>query len=188
MSIILPLAMMILWVVILAQDLAVRRVSRVVLVALAGLALVGHTWPWWAVTVLALACPRRYVGYLTALALPVGVLTNQLAPALALSIGAWVWSLGGWGGADGIVLLALALRHNSPGLLVGSMAMLAGGAILMLVRRQSLQRVLVAVPTVLNWRSAIGDIPAESEMPVAAALAAAGLVMEVYGLWLIVFG
>ena len=105
---------------------------------------------------------------------------------MALTAGTTAWALAWWGGADGIVLLALALRCGMAGLVAGSLAAVAMGLALMVVRRRSLQNLLAAVPGVLALRQARAfdeGIPARMEMPAAAALAVAGMIVEVIRLW-----
>ena len=112
-----------------------------------------------------------------------------LAPALALAVGIAAWSLGWWGAADSVVLIVLGMRYGMAGLLVGAVVSAGSALALMAIRRRSLWRLFAIVgnvvvtrklPSLLPAEEGEGDvIPAEAEMPAAAALAAAGLAMEV---------
>jgi len=166
------------------QDLRTRRVSLFVLAALAAVAASSHAWPWWILTAAALLWPsRRQAWILAPAAFAVGLVTTASAPALGLAAGATAWALGWWGGADAVVLLALSLRHGALGLTAGALAALAAGLAVTLVRRRSLSSILAALPGFVTRRSMEPKVPAESEMPAAAAMAFAGLVMEGVLIW-----
>jgi Flp pilus assembly protein protease CpaA len=171
---------LILWAVVLVQDLRHRRISMVALVALAIASLIGQSWPWWIAVSAALAWPRRYAMLIVPVAIGLGVVTNAPPPAIALAGGALAWALGWWGGADSIALLALGLRHGLPGLLAGSVTLALAGAAVMIVRRRS---ALGLVPVLteamfLRKQEEDVDIPPNAEMPAAAALAVAGMALE----------
>jgi Flp pilus assembly protein protease CpaA len=106
---------------------------------------------------------------------------------VALATGIVAWALSWWGGADGIALLALALRHGLPGTMAGALAAAAMGVALMLRRKRSPWRLAAAVSDVLALKPT-GEIPADAEMPAAAALAVGGLTMEVITLCRTIFG
>jgi hypothetical protein len=65
----------------------------------------------------------------------------------------------------------------------GMLALVVMGVTLMAARRRSLWGILGALPGFLAFRTADGEIPAGSEMPAAAALGVAGILMEVTILW-----
>jgi hypothetical protein len=168
-----------LWIKAIWQDLARRELSVSVLVGLTFLALVGRPWPWWLAAALALAWPwRRWAGLLALAALAAGAATGDRAPVIALATGATAWSLGWWGGADAILMLALALRHGLVGLMGGCLGLVVMGTWLMVRRGRPLRHLLAALPDVVAQRPVEAEIPDEAEMPAAVALAAAGLVME----------
>jgi hypothetical protein len=175
-----------LWALIIVQDLLWREVSVVALVALTFVSLPGHAWYWWSLAGAALVCPRRA----SALALPpaaivAGVLAGPegWAAALAVAAGAVAWSLGWWGGADAVALMALGLRHGSEGLIVGAIVTALAGLGLMVVRERSLWGLVAAVGDVVKRTPLEGEIPSEAEMPAAAVLGVVGVVMEVATLW-----
>jgi hypothetical protein len=181
-----------LWVLVVVQDLTQREVSVVALTGLTLLALPGQPWPWWLLTGVALLWPWRRNGLaLPPVMLAVGMLAGAegWAPALALAVGIAAWSLGWWGAADSVVLIVLGMRYGMAGLLVGAVASAGAALALMAIRRRSLWRLPAIVgnvivtrrlPSLLPAEKGMEDvIPAEAEMPAAAALAAAGLAMEV---------
>ena len=170
-----------LWAAVVVQDLRERKVSLVVLVALVFLSLLGHSWPWWVLSAIGLVWPwRRRAWCLAPPAIALGVLTDEPVPSLALAPGITAWALGWWGGADTIVLLALALRHGLAGLLAGVLSAVVLGVTLMVVRKQPIAwNLLVALPGLLGQRALDPEVPAAKEMPAAAALGLAGLAMEV---------
>ena len=174
----------VLWGTCAVQDLRSRRVSLVVLAALGAVAVSSRSWPWWTVTIAALLWPWRSNAWLLAApACVVGLITAASAPALGLAAGATAWALGWWGGADAIVLLALCLRHDEVGLIGGAMAALSTGLSILLLRRQSVLRILNAAPRFIARLPTDRSVPTASEMPAAAAMAFAGLIMEVATIW-----
>jgi hypothetical protein len=176
----LSLAISGLWIATLAQDLARREVSLLVLIALAITSLLGHAWPWWALTGLALLWPSRERALLLVpWALALGAISGEHAPAVALMAGTTAWALSWWGGADGIALLALALRGGWPGLIAGALVSALLGIALMMARKRSWAGLLAIVPGILTLQAEDEDIPADAEMPAAAALAVGGLIVEV---------
>ncbi len=178
-----------LWVLVVVQDLTQRQVSVLALAGLTLLALPGQPWPWWLLTWVTLLWPWRRNGLaLPPVMLAVGVLAGAegWAPALALAVGIAAWSLGWWGAADSVVLIVLGMRYGMAGLLVGAVASAGAALALMAIRGRSPWRLFAIVGNVVVTRKlpsllpAEEDvIPAEAEMPAAAALAAAGLAMEV---------
>ena len=178
-----------LWIAAAVQDLRDREVSLFVLAALTLLALDGHSWPWWVLAAAALLWPasgRPQALTLAPIAVAVGVVTSEMAPAVALAGGIVSWGLGWWGGADGIILFALALRYGLPGLFAGVIVSGVAAVGLMALRRQSAWRVVAAASTALalgrppeRAEDLDAEIPAVSELPAAATLGAAGLFMEV---------
>jgi len=174
------------WLVTIIHDVKSREVPTTFLAGLALVALLGQEWPWWALTGLALLWPlrwRRYALLLAPAALVTGAITGELAIATALMVGSVGWALKWWGGADGIVLLALALRHGYEGMFVGGFVAVTLGIVLTVVRRRSILGFLDAMIGILTQRVLDEDIPPESEIPAAAALAVGGLAMEVNWLW-----
>jgi Flp pilus assembly protein protease CpaA len=156
-----------------------RRVPLLVLLGLAAAALLGRPWPWWVLAGAALLWPWRAQAWILApIAAAAGVWTGHPAAAVALGAGASAWALGWWGGADAIVLLALALRHGPAGLIAGALGALAGSLLVMLLRRQSLHSLLATLPGFLRRRALDSRVPTSSETPAAAAMAIAGVIME----------
>lgn len=179
-----PVALGALWAAVLIGDLRRRRVPLGVLLGLIGLSLIGQAWPWWALTAALLLWPgRRSIAVLAPVAMGVGVVLNAPIPALVLAAGALAWGLNWWGGADSIALAALGLRHGMAGLIAGTLAVTVTGVLIMAVRRRSLTGVWSTLPEALSLqpRDTV-EIPIEAEMPAAAALAVAGLVLEL-GRW-----
>ena len=183
------MAMMGLWMATLAQDLERRVISLFVLAALAVLSLVGQEWPWWvAMSAIVLWPSRENASVLVPLVISAGFITGDLVPAAAMAAGAIAWGLGWWGGADGIALAALALREGLPGLIAGSLAMALMGIVLMITRGRSWTALFATAPDVFSLKARHRSendllIPNDAEMPAAAALAVAGLAMEVIRLW-----
>lgn len=178
--------LMALWFVTLSSDLRHRRVPMPVLLALVMLSLIDQVWPWWLLTGAMLLWPsRRSAIMLAPVAIGAGVVTNSPAPAMAIAAGSVAWALGWWGGADSIALAALGLRHGLIGLITGAIATAIAGLLVMLVRRRALVGLLSVLPEAiaLQPRDA-AEIPAEAEMPAAAALAVAGVVLEI-GSWIV---
>jgi hypothetical protein len=173
-----------LWIATIAQDLRRREVSALVLAPLVVSSLIGHSWPWWVIAGLVLLWPwRGHALILVPVAVGLGAFTNEPAVMVALAGGVTGWALGWWGGADGIALLALALRGGSWGLVAGMLTLVVVGVTLMIARRRSLWGILGALPGFLAFQTTDGEIPAGSEMPAAAALGVAGVLMEVTVLW-----
>jgi Flp pilus assembly protein protease CpaA len=174
-----------LWGAGVVQDLKKRELSLVVLVLVTVLSLLGQPWPWWVLSGLVLVWPwREWAWCLGPPAVFVGIVVGDPAPGLALALGVTAWANSWWGGADGILLLALALRHGLAGVIVGAVSLVVIGLALMVFRRRSAWSLLATLPDFLARRPLVdGEIPAETEMPAAAALAVAGLAMEVITLW-----
>jgi len=173
-----------LWSAAVVGDLRHRRVSLGVVLGLIGLSLIGQPWPWWVVTGALVLWPgRRSIGVLAPVALGVGVVLNAPSQGLVLAVAALAWGLNWWGGADSIALVALGLRHGVSGLIAGTLAVTLTGVLIMAVRRRSLRGVLSTLPEALSLqpRDTV-EIPIDAEMPAAAALAVAGLVLEI-GRW-----
>lgn len=179
------------WLAAIVQDLTRREVSLLVLGSLALVSLIDRAWPWWVLAALALLWPLRHRSrslVLAPIAIGVGAVTGEMPVALALALGSVGWALRWWGGADGIVLLALALRHGRAGLYVGLVLVVVAGLFLTMIRKRSGWEFVTAASGILSRRRLDEQIPPESEMPAAAALAVGGLVMEVDELWTLVFG
>ena len=170
-----------LWLAVLIADLRYRRVPAVVLAALTLVSLFNWPWPWWLMAGVVLLWPwRRSAIWIAPIALVVGMLTNEPAVAAAIAAGCVGWALGWWGGADGIVLLTLALRGDWPGLIGGAIAILIAGLVLMFFRRRPMSGVLIVLPQIVRLEALdTSEIPDASEMPGAAVLAVAGMVGEV---------
>jgi Flp pilus assembly protein protease CpaA len=170
-----------LWALVGWCDWRTRRVPQPLLVLLVALSLLGRPWPWWALAALSMMWPVRQRRTAWCLAIPavvVSQVTGQPALAPAVGLSAVAWSLGWWGGADSLCLLAIAFRYDTSGIIACSLALGAYSLAIMMARRYSL-RVLVAAAQSVACGQAIEDIPAGGEMPAAAAMAAAGIVMEV---------
>lgn len=167
------------------EDLRRREVSIPVLLALGLLALIGRPWPWWAATAAAFLVPRReWAVYVVPLPVAAGLLTGEAPPAVAMAAGLLAWAFRWWGGADGILLSVLALRHGMEGLWAAALALAAGGAAILLLRRRSPLAVLGAALDLLSGRAVAGEeIPEASEVPAAAFLGAAGIALELLSLW-----
>lgn len=168
------------WLAVLIADLRWRRIPAVVLAALTGVSLINSSWPWWLLAGVVLLWPwRKAAIWLAPVALIVGMMTNEPAVATAIAAGSIGWALGWWGGADGIVLLALALRGGWPGLIAGAVAILVAGLALMLIRRRPMFGVLSVLPQIARLEALdTTEIPVESEMPGAAVLAVVGIAVE----------
>ena len=167
------------WLIALVSDLRHRRIPIVILLALVAVSLIGQAWPWWILTGALVLWPgRRSISVLAPVAIGVGVVLNAPIPALVLAAGALAWGVNWWGGADSIALVALGLRHGVAGLIVGTLAVTLTGVLIMAVRRRSLAGVLSTLPEAISLqpRESI-EIPIEAEMPAAAALAVAGLLL-----------
>lgn len=170
----------VLWALALSGDLRRRHVPLSVLLALILLALIGQTWPWWVLTGTLVLWPgRRSISVLAPVAIGVGAVAGEPIQALVLAAGALAWGLNWWGGADSIALIALGLRHGVSGLIAGTAAVALMGIVIMTVRRRSLAGILSTLPDAINLQPRdTPEIPADAEMPAAAALAVAGLVLE----------
>lgn len=174
----------ILWVAVLVGDLRQRRVPIPVLLALAILSLVGQAWPWWLLTGAMLLWPsRRSAIMLVPIALGIGMVTNSPAPAMAIAAGSVAWALGWWGGADSIALATLGLWQGLIGLIVGTIATAVAGLLVMVFRRRAFVGLLSVLPDAIAWQARDSvEIPAEAEMPAAAALAVPGILFSAYSL------
>ena len=129
------------------------------------LSLIGQAWPWWLLTSGMLLWPsRRSAIMLTPIALGIGVAMNTPAPAIAIAAGSAAWALGWWGGADSI---ATAIT----------------GLLVMLFRRRAFIGLLSVLPEAIELKARDSvEIPAEAEMPAAAALAVPGMLLSAYPL------
>ena len=182
MPILISVLLIALWLAVLITDLRARLIPILVLLSLAVLALLGQTWPWWLLIAIALAWPlaqRPTAIMLAPVAIGVGVVTGVQAPGVALAVGVTAWALNWWGGADAIVLVALGLRYGWPGLIAGAAASVVVALSLMLIRRRRLIGVVpVLSEAVLLQPRTVEPIAAEAELPAAAVMAVAGLVLE----------
>jgi Flp pilus assembly protein protease CpaA len=172
-----------LWSAVLITDLRTRRIPIVILLLLTISALLNHAWLWWILIAMTLAWPparRRSVVMLMPLAIGLGVATDATAAGLAVSLGVFAWAFNWWGGADSIALFALGLRYDWPGLIASGITCLIVGLILMLRRRRKLSGLwpVLAEAAALEPR-VTESIPAEAELPAAAALAVVGLAFEI---------
>jgi len=174
-------ALIALWTVTLISDLRHRRIAIPALLALTGLSLIGQSWPWWLLTGAMLLWPSRRSAILLApIAIGVGVATNSPAPGMAIAAGSVAWALSWWGGADSIALAALGLRHGLIGVMVGASAVSIAGLLVMLRRRRTLIGLLTVIPEAIALQARdSAEIPAEAELPAAAVLAVAGLMLEI---------
>lgn len=175
-----------LWIFSAWWDIKMRTVPRPVLFTMVVLGALGRHWVWWVLTVALLACPARWRKYswcIVPLALLAGNVTGQSGLALTLIAAAVPWSLGWWGGGDSLLLIALGFRHDTRGLVVGAVAMVAVALVVMVARKQSVLCLLPAFQDLMAMRSAEIGVSPEFELPAAPALALAGLVMEGVRLW-----
>lgn len=169
-----------LWLVVLISDLHQRRVAIPVLVALLIVSLVGRPWPWWLITGAMILTPRRWLISLIPISLGVGLLTNDLASGLAMAFGIWAWIMNWWAGADAIGLMALTLSAGWVGLVMGLVTVLVTAVVVFLKRRQSPATLLLALGEAVRIQPRLEtEMPAESELPAAVALAVVGIVLEV---------
>lgn len=175
---IVAVAMVLLWSVVVWQDWTTRQVCRTVLVLLLVGALIGRPWPWWILGAAMLASPRQWVMIPAMLAFVVGGLTGQYVPTVVFVVSALGWVLGYWGGGDGIVLLALALRYDLAGLIGIALGGLIGGLVWMYIRKRPLLGLFVAAQNIHNLQPEEA-IPPASEMPAAVPWGLAGLLLEV---------
>jgi hypothetical protein len=176
---IVSLLSLLLWFLILISDLHRRRVPIPLTLALLLASLIGQPWPWWALTLLLLVWPRHLAAWFMFPAALLGWLTNDPTPAIAATIGLIAWRNHWWGGADSLALLALTLQFGAVGLLLGALATCAAGVIVMLKRRRSFHLLLPALQDVTQLRAVSTEIPADAELPAAAALAVAGIAVGV---------
>jgi Flp pilus assembly protein protease CpaA len=172
------------WLLVLINDLRQRRVPLPISLGLLSLTLFDRAWPWWLLSGLMLLWPTRRSAILIApLSIGVGWLLHDPIASITLAASSAAWSLGYWGGADSIALTALGLRFGFSGLLLGSLAVGLAGGLVMLIRQRALSGLLPVLweASTLQPRDSEA-IPAEAEVPAAAALAVPGLVLSVYGL------
>jgi hypothetical protein len=175
-----PLILTGLWLAVLISDLRQRRIAIPVLVALLLVSLIGRPWPWWLMTGAMVLTPRRWLVSLVPVGVGVGLLTNDLASGLATAFGIWAWIMNWWAGADAIVLVALTLSAGWVGLVTGLVVVLMTAVVMFLKRRQSPVTLLLALDEAVRIQPRLEtEIPAESELPAAAALAVVGIVLEV---------
>lgn len=165
-----------LWVTVLYSDSRFRRVAIPVLLALLIVSLIGRPWPWWIVTFALILLPRQWIISLALIGLGIGLLLNDLALGVAITLGLWAWSMRWWAGADAIVLVALTLRAGWAGLVAGLVAMLVVAVALFLKRRQPQAALLLAFNEATHMQPrATATIPVESGLPAAAVLAVVGI-------------
>jgi hypothetical protein len=176
---IVSLLILLLWLLVLISDLRRRRVPVPLTLALLLFSLLGQPWPWWALTLLLLVWPRHLAAWFLFPAAMLGWLTNDPTPAIVATISAIAWGNRWWGGADSLALLALTLQFGLAGLLLGTLATCAAGVVVMLKRRRSFNLLLPALQDVTQLREGPAKIPANAELPAAAALAVAGIVLAV---------
>lgn len=176
------LLILFLWFLVVVSDLRRRRVPLPLTVALLLLSLLGQPWPWWVLTAMLLIWPKPHATWFFWPAAMLGWLTNDPSPAIAATIGMIAWGNRWWGGADSLALLALTLQFGLTGMLLGALLTCAAGVIVMLKRRRSFNVLLPVFDDVTQLRAAPTEIPADAELPVAAALALAGITLNVVGL------
>ena len=140
--------------------------------------LLGQPWPWWALTLLLLVWPRHLAAWFMFPAALLGWLTNDPTPAIAATLGAIAWGNRWWGGADSLALLAVTLQFGLTGLLLGALATCAAGVVVMLKRRRSFNALLPVFEDVTQLRAVPAEIPADAELPAAAGLAIAGILLN----------
>ncbi len=170
------------WLGVAWQDLRKREIALLPLIALSLVALWGHSPLWWVVVAVTFFWRWNRQGSLILLPLifVVGWVTQEYAPTMALVGGLTAWALGWWGGADGVLLTVLALRHGLTGLLAGAVVTAVFGLAFLMARRKlltlvpALADVFAARPVALT-----GPGSPQNEMPAATVLAAAGLVLEI---------
>jgi hypothetical protein len=107
-----------------------------------------------------------------------GWLTNDPTPAIAATIGMIAWGNRWWGGADSLALLALTLQFGLTGMLLGALATCAAGVLVMLKRRRSFNALLPVFEDVTQLHAAPAEIPTDAELPAAAGLAIAGILLN----------
>lgn len=168
-----------LWLTVLISDLRLRRVPIPLTLLLLLISLINQPWPWWILTVLLFSWPRLWAAWIMFPAAMLGWLTNDPTPAIAATLGAIAWGNRWWGGADSLALLALALQFGLTGLLLGALVTCVAGVIVMLKRRRSFDVLLSVFEDVMQLRAISAEIPADAELPAAAALAMAGIALNV---------
>ena len=169
------------WLMAAWQDLRKREIALVPLVVLALVGLPGHSILWWIVVSVTFFWrwePQSSL-VMVPLVFVVGWVTQAYAPTMALVGGLTAWALGWWGGADGVLLTALALRYDRPGLVAGAVGTAVFGVVFLLARR----RLISLVPALTDVLAArpverTGPGSPHTEMPAATALAATGVVLE----------
>lgn len=185
-AILLPAAIVACWLSAAWQDLRQREIALAPLLVLSVVGLPGHAYLWWlvvAVTFLWRWEPQRSL-IMVPLVFVVGGITGEYAPTMALVGGLTAWALGWWGGADGVMLTALALRYDLSGLVAGAVVTALFGVAFLIARRKlvtlvpALADVLAARPVELT-----GPGSSHNEMPAATALAAAGVMLELIRLF-----
>lgn len=176
---IVSLLIVLLWLLVLISDLRRRRVPIPLTLALLLVSLIGQPWPWWALTALLLIWPRHLAAWFMLPAAMLGWLTNDPTPAIAATIGLIAWRNHWWGGADSLALLALTLQFGAAGMLLGALATCAAGVVVMLKRRRSFNALLPVFEDVTQLRAVPAEIPADAELPAAAALAIAGIALGI---------
>jgi Flp pilus assembly protein protease CpaA len=174
------------WLMAAWQDLRKREIALVPLIVLSLVGLPGHAYLWWLVVGVTFFWrwePQRSL-VIVPLVFIVGWVTWEYAPTIALVGGLMAWALGWWGGADGVLLTALALRYDLPGLVAGAVVTAVFGLVFLTARRKllalvpALADVLAARPVTLT-----GPGSPHTEMPAATALASAGVVLELIRLF-----
>jgi hypothetical protein len=172
-----PLLILLLWLLVVISDLRWRRVPLPLTLALLLTSLLGQPWPWWVLTALLLVWPKPRSTWFFWPAALLGWLTNDPSPAIAATVGMIAWGNRWWGGADSLALLALTLQFGPAGMLLGALATCAAGVLVMLKRRRSFNALLPVFEDVAQLRAAPAKIPAEAELPAAAALATVGIAL-----------
>jgi hypothetical protein len=166
------------WVLVLISDLRWRRVPIPLTLTLLWLSLLGQPWPWWALTILLIFWPRQLAAWFMLPAALLGWLTNDPTPAIAAALGMIAWGNRWWGGADSLALLALTLQFGLTGMLLGALATCVAGVLVMLQRRRSFNALLPVFEDVIQLRAAPAEIPTDAELPAAAGLAIAGILLN----------
>lgn len=174
------------WLIVAWQDLRKREIALAPLIVLAVVGLPGHAYLWWLVVGVTFFWrwePQRSL-VIIPLVFIVGWVTWEYAPTMALVGGLIAWALGWWGGADGVLLTALALRYDLSGLVAGAVVTAVFGLVFLTARR----KLLALVPALADVLAArpvklIGPGSPYTEMPAATALAAAGVVLELIQLF-----
>ena len=173
-----PLLILLLWFLVVVSDLRWRRVPIPLTLALLLLSLLGQPWPWWALTALLLVWPKPRSTWFFWPAAMLGWLTNDPSPAIAATIGMIAWGNRWWGGADSLALLALTLQFGLTGMLLGALATCSAGVLVMLKRRRSFNALLPVFEDLTQLRAGPAEIPTGAELPAAAGLAIAGILLN----------